>query len=118
MTEIVKGYSWPGNVRELKHYVERMAAMGSDGAEDGNLPTSLAKHTTSASGMGAVEFAFPTGGAISLVEGEKRVIKQALVAANGNRQRVADVLGIGRTTLYRKMRAYDLFEKSDGVPPT
>jgi two-component system, NtrC family, response regulator HydG len=89
-------YSWPGNVRELQHAIERAVIM-SDQAE-----------------LTSRDFLFS-----SRREGDKREVfnlddmeKNAITAAirkyNGNMSKVAKELGVGRTTLYRKMIKYKL----------
>jgi len=111
-------YDWPGNVRELKHCIERMAAMHSEGAMEDALPTALLYLRSSASPQqpsGAVdesllgEELFPRIlPAISIPESEKQAIERALAATRGERALAAGILGIGRTTLYRKMKQYRL----------
>jgi DNA-binding NtrC family response regulator len=111
-------YDWPGNVRELKHCVERMAAMHSDGAMEDALPSALV-YARSAAGVHRLASALdesllqeelfqPASAAISLPECERKAIERALTATNGERGRTAEILGIGRTTLYRKMKQYKL----------
>lgn len=90
-------YSWPGNVRELQHAVERAVIM-SDHAE-----------------LGPNDFLFASATdnrmkseALNLDDMEKRAIAQAIRKYHGNMSRVAKELGVGRTTLYRKMAKYGL----------
>jgi DNA-binding NtrC family response regulator len=113
-------YDWPGNVRELKHCIDRMAAMLSEGAlQTQCLPSALQYHQT-AYGLhklsGAIEAGrlgdmpefemAPKSPVISLPESEKQMIANALGATRGERAKAAALLGIGRTTLYRKMKQY------------
>jgi DNA-binding NtrC family response regulator len=117
--EAFLAYDWPGNVRELKHCVERMAVMQSEGAlQTADLPTALQNHMA-ASGLDQLAVFADTGDlpsftvppispVISIPESEKQTICSALAAAGGARGRAAKMLGIGRTTLYRKMKAYRL----------
>jgi DNA-binding NtrC family response regulator len=111
-------YDWPGNVRELKHCIERMAAMHSEGAMEDALPSALLYARSAASLhqlSSAVDDAFlreelfPRAlPAISIPESEKQAIERALAVTHGERGRTAAILGIGRTTLYRKMKQYRL----------
>jgi DNA-binding NtrC family response regulator len=111
-------YDWPGNVRELKHCIERMAAMASEGAAEDVLPTQLLQTRNAAIFDGSLadvpneplseEFHAPVTPVISIPESEKQAIVRALRATNGERGRAAAALGIGRTTLYRKMKQYGL----------
>jgi transcriptional regulator of acetoin/glycerol metabolism len=117
-------YDWPGNVRELKHCIDRLNALQSEGVlQMANLPTALQYHC-SASGLeklsGAIahantspdclpDFAMtPKSPVISLPESERRTIAQALASTGGERGKAARLLGIGRTTLYRKMKQYGI----------
>jgi DNA-binding NtrC family response regulator len=111
-------YEWPGNVRELKHCIDRMAAMSSAGGAEDALPSALDQS------RGAVtlqRWPDDTGGqalheefhprpasVISIPESEKQAIVRALAATHRERGRAAAMLGIGRTTLYRKMKQYGL----------
>jgi DNA-binding NtrC family response regulator len=91
-------YPWPGNVRELKHAVERAVIMSDNGSFplDGiMLPPSLGLET-------------PHGDILNLDELEKQAIRRALAQFQGNLTRSAQALGLGRTTLYRKMARHGL----------
>ncbi|HEX3744727.1 MAG TPA: sigma-54 dependent transcriptional regulator [Bryobacteraceae bacterium] len=116
--DVMQSYDWPGNVRELKHCVERMAAMQSEGAlQMADLPSALQYHQAS-SGIGSLADAVdwdgdlpqislaPRSPVISLPDSEKQTIGAALAATRGERAKAARLLGIGRTTLYRKMKEY------------
>jgi transcriptional regulator with GAF, ATPase, and Fis domain len=117
-------YDWPGNVRELKHCIDRLNALQSEGVlQMADLPTALQYHR-SASGLeklsGAIALAGPSpdclpdfamtpkSPVISLPESERRTIAQALASTGGERGKAARLLGIGRTTLYRKMKQYGI----------
>ncbi len=103
--EYLQRYAWPGNVRELENVMER-AVLLSKGPEIGveDLPPSLL--TQSAVGNPQ------RYGQMSLKEAmakpEKNIIRAALEANNWNRQETARALQINRTTLYKKMKRYEL----------
>jgi DNA-binding NtrC family response regulator len=116
--DVLESYDWPGNVRELKHCVERMAAMQSEGAlQMADLPSALQYHQAAA-GLESLSDAVawdrdlprvslsPRSPVISLPDSEKQTIGAALAATHGERAKAARILGIGRTTLYRKMKEY------------
>lgn len=93
-------YEWPGNVRELENCIQRALALGAGPLiQVKDLPTNLL---------------YPAGGgsegsdAVTLHEVERRAIMQALEAAGGDRVRAAKLLGIGKTTIYRKLKEYGL----------
>ena len=93
-------YDWPGNIRELRNCLER-AMTSCDGpvirAEDLFLNSELAcpkqEHTSNQN-------------IIPLKELEKQTILQAISVTGGDKLLAARLLGIGKTTLYRKLRAY------------
>jgi DNA-binding NtrC family response regulator len=109
-------YDWPGNVRELKHCIDRMAAMYSVGAAELSLPTAILNQISppppeilETLDGGLPEFvAAAAVPVISLAQSERKEIERALAATHGERRRAANLLGIGRTTLYRKMKQYGL----------
>ena len=112
-------YDWPGNVRELKHSVDRMAAMHSEGAlQVWELPTALQNHihanglqrlSEAVGGCAAEEVRLaPRSPVISIPEVQKQAIASALAATGGEKGKAARLLGIGRTTLYRKMKEYGI----------
>ena len=107
----VLAYDYPGNVRQLVSLVEQMAAFAArDGSIDvADLPEDLLEPRRSP----APEYA-PVGDGSLLAESERAAIEGAL-ARYENLSDVARELGIGRTTLWRKMRQYQLHRVS-GLP--
>jgi DNA-binding NtrC family response regulator len=114
-------YDWPGNVRELKHCIDRMAAVQSEGAlQMADLPSALRNYQTTPNlqNLSDVleqhpfeEFVKgPVSPVISIPESEKQAILKALAQTRWERTRAARLLGIGRTTLYRKMKEYGFRE--------
>jgi DNA-binding NtrC family response regulator len=105
MSELM-AYDWPGNVRELENAIERMVAFNSGPVlQRGDLPTALAGPRLPSDCELAAARA-PQPGVRRLDEMEREAIVQALSYTNGDRSRAAELLGIGRTTLYRRMKAY------------
>jgi transcriptional regulator with GAF, ATPase, and Fis domain len=102
----LRRYDWPGNVRELENAVERavIIAQGRMIAID-DLPHAV--KGAQASKTIEVE----VGATIDEVE--KRVILQTLVYTRGDRSRAAQILGIGRKTLYRKLQQYNHLEANE-----
>jgi two-component system response regulator HydG len=92
-------YDWPGNVRELENAIERAIALGSGPIlSAGDLPTSLQYRTNEQ--LPQNEELLP------LEELERRAILRALREAGGDKLAAARILGIGKTTLYRKLKQY------------
>ncbi len=117
--EALVSYDWPGNVRELKNCVERMAAMHSEGMlQLADLPSALQNHQAAAMVQQPPEASdqtpetefchVPRSPVISIPASEKQAIVNALANTHGHLSHAAGLLGIGRTTLYRKMKQYGI----------
>ena len=91
-------YDWPGNIRELQHVIERAVIL----AETDTLTECNLHLQDSAAATGS------TTDGLSLESLEREAIRQALLRNNGNLTQAARELGLGRTTLYRKMERYGL----------
>ncbi|MEA2623986.1 MAG: hypothetical protein QOD06_31 [Candidatus Binatota bacterium] len=99
--ELLAHYSWPGNIRELRNVLEHAIIMAEgDAIQESDLPAFLRGSRNGKSG--ALDF-----GEISLGELERRHI-QRLLETKSDLGTVARILGIGRTTLWRKMKEYGL----------
>jgi len=92
-------YDWPGNVRELENAVERAVALGSGPIlHMGDLPSNLQQ--------GGSDKSLDSDELTTLDEMERRAILRALRETNGDKLAAARLLGIGKTTLYRKLKQY------------
>jgi two-component system, NtrC family, response regulator HydG len=92
----LKGYHWPGNVRELRHTIERLVIMSDNGVAQADallMPSAVAPAEAAT---------------LNLEELEKQTIQRAIAQHQGNLSKAAESLGLGRTTLYRKMTRYGL----------
>ena len=128
--EAMLSYDWPGNVRELENCIQHMVAINSGPLlHVGDLPSNLQNHllqkktqyltaAAASTWQAPAETAegiearptFPAQSApiIPLMELERRAIMNALDYTKGDRAVAAHLLGIGRTTLYRKLKEYQL----------
>jgi DNA-binding NtrC family response regulator len=93
-------HDWPGNVRELENCIQRALALGA-GPEIlvRDLPSNLVYAMQDEAGKQRFS---------TLREIERDAIRQALEITGGDRLRAAKLLGIGKTTVYRKIKEYDL----------
>jgi two-component system response regulator AtoC len=96
--KILVDYDFPGNVRELKHIIER-AVILVDGKtiERKHLPVRFLQEMQPAGPLAPITFA-------TLAEREKRYIVEVLEATNGNKSKTAEILGISRAALWRKLK--------------
>ena len=106
-------YDWPGNVRELENAVEHGATMASGGEiQLGHLPTQLQNEglaaLRSAVHAGRALQAAPAEEVVPLALQERRAILDAIRKTQGDKLTAAKLLGIGKTTLYRKLKEYGI----------
>ncbi|MGH9718941.1 MAG: sigma-54-dependent transcriptional regulator [Bryobacteraceae bacterium] len=85
-------YTWPGNVRQLQHLIERLTILTSGERIDGE---------TVRDALASMEP--KEHGGETLADAESEQIKKVLAATGGNKSRAAQILGIERKTLYRKL---------------
>jgi len=132
--EAMLSYEWPGNIRELENCIQHMVAVNTGPLlHVPDLPSMLQNHLAakraqyfSAAASGSATSLKPLGEALAhdhrapvdpnaprspvlpLSEVERQAILGALEFTNGDRAVAAHLLGIGRTTLYRKLKEYQL----------
>jgi len=97
-------YDWPGNVRELENCLERCCAFTSGPMiHIGDLPpaiSNLQRDSAKSDGQG------PAGKIVPMSELERQTILDTIAQLNGDKLLAARMLGIGKTTLYRKLKEY------------
>jgi transcriptional regulator with PAS, ATPase and Fis domain len=107
--EYLERYPWPGNVRELENVIERAALLSKSkfiGPED--LPNPI-KAEQSRQPKQYKQMSLK----VALAGPEKDIIRQALQANHWNRQATAKALTINRTTLFKKMKHYGLYDEAE-----
>jgi DNA-binding NtrC family response regulator len=98
-------YPWPGNVRELRNSVESAVVMASSGLVSlDDLPPNVRSSSEER------DVRVPVGS--TLEDAEKILIRETLAAQGGNKSRSAEILGIGRKTLYQKIEEYGIEERA------
>ncbi len=98
--QLLRRYRWPGNVRELENALERAAVLAdSSTIEARHLPDSI---------RGRGWPGEPIEHVPALHEAEYEAILRAASACQGNLTKMAEMLGIGRTTLWRKIKASNI----------
>ena len=109
----LQAYRWPGNIRELRNFAENSVVMRQGrtldtadldprftAQEPARAAVATEPPTAPAPGMSSAQAGLNVG------ENEKRLIREALVAAHGNKTLAAERLGISRRTLHRKIAAW------------
>jgi transcriptional regulator with PAS, ATPase and Fis domain len=103
LVQLFERHPWPGNVRELQNVLQRLVLLAGRRALTPELldsdPDLVRSFGRSAAGK---------DDSLTLRSGEKEQIRRAIVAAHGNRLRAAQILGVSRATLYRKLRQHGI----------
>jgi DNA-binding NtrC family response regulator len=107
--ELLMQHDWPGNVRELENVIHRSLLVAS---KPELTPDDLPRELTAAR-AGAAAADDGAGELRSLEELERRAIESAIAHFSGNLSDAARQLGIGRSTLYRKLEQYGLRPTKD-----
>lgn len=99
-------FDWPGNIRQLRNCIESAVVMcGSKNITLDDLPPTV----RGSSDLNTI----PIPAGITMNEAEKIIIQQNLVINKGNKSKTADVLGIGRKTLHRKLEEYGIGDEKE-----
>jgi two-component system response regulator HydG len=118
---VMQEYDWPGNVRELENAIERACALSSGPVlHMGDLPTQLQNYRmhksveAAATAGGEVQQITAGGEIVSIAEMEKQAILGTIRQLKGDKLMAAKLLGIGKTTLYRKLKEYSITDVMGG----
>ena len=102
-------YDWPGNIRQLRNCLESAVVMSSDNTiRLADLPEPIRDAEQTAT----IHIRIGT----TLAEAERHIIMETLTAYKGNKSKTADILGIGRKTLHRKLDEYTSGTTPDILP--
>ena len=98
--QILSAYHWPGNARELRNFCENIVVLkrGGEITEYDLEPRFLS--TGDEDGDNQI---VPNSDDLSVEENEKRLLRNALMRSDGNRTKAAEMLGVSRRTLHRKL---------------
>jgi two-component system, NtrC family, response regulator HydG len=111
---LMVAYPWPGNIRELRNAVEYafvLAKGKSIGVE--HLPEKLSAHTPGTADWAVYPVRQPAvSGTISVKQSEKADLVDALHKADGNQTRAAQILGVSRVTVWKRMKKHGIALKN------
>ena len=112
---ILTNYDWPGNIRELENIIERATILDTDGIiEREDLPEIILNRSTYLSpGLGTKVIEAFSSLKHALQEPEKVHILRVLKEVGWNKKKAATKLGVNRTTLYNKLRKYNIISEQE-----
>lgn len=103
---VLQAYRWPGNIRELRNFCENLVVLKQGGEVNEYDLDPRFLHTQEPDTVGddaLTPMYAPPSGLLSKEENEKRLLRNALVQSHGNRTKAAQLMGISRRTLHRKL---------------
>ena len=109
----LQAHPWPGNIRELRNFAENAVVLHRGGKlseydidprfRQATAPAALPAPGQGSGGGAGGAPATAAGGSLSVEENEKHLLREALIKARGNRTKAAQLMGISRRTLHRKI---------------
>jgi DNA-binding NtrC family response regulator len=107
--KVLQAYAWPGNVREVRNFCENAVVLRRGRSlSEFDLDAKYRQGGTAAQGRPE-----NAANALSVEENERRLLREALVKVRGNRTRAAELLGISRRTLHRKIAQWPELDVTD-----
>ena len=109
----LQAYSWPGNIRELRNFCENAVVLRKGGKlTEFDLDPRFRGAPGSGPTAGGPADA-GTASTLSVEQNEKRILREALIKSRGNRTKAAELMGISRRTLHRKLAQWPELDVTD-----
>ncbi|MDO8539822.1 MAG: sigma-54 dependent transcriptional regulator [Opitutaceae bacterium] len=112
----LQAYPWPGNIRELRNFCENAVVLRRGGSltEYDLEPKFRGEAARMGSAPGTTSgTTLPASASLSVEENEKRLLREALLKARGNRTKAAELMGVSRRTLHRKIAQWPGLDVTD-----
>ncbi|MBW7896222.1 MAG: sigma-54-dependent Fis family transcriptional regulator [Opitutaceae bacterium] len=107
-------YPWPGNIRELRNFCENAVVLHRGGTlSEYDLDLKFRGGVTPGGDSAGGTAALPVSNPLSVEENEKRLLREALIKVRGNRTKAAELMGISRRTLHRKLAQWPELDVMD-----
>lgn len=107
--ELLTAYEWPGNIRELQNCIySAMTVAAGSSVEPADLPSRICSEEPDEAKVEAAGTSLAEIAGKATEQAEREAIQNALAKTGGNREKAAELLGIGRKTLYRKFEQYGI----------
>jgi two-component system, NtrC family, response regulator AtoC len=107
-------YPWPGNIRELRNFSENAVVLRRGGKlTEYDLEPKFRGEAGPVSGQSAGKSAAFTANPLSVEENEKHLLREALLKSRGNRTKAAQLMGVSRRTLHRKLAQWPELDVTD-----
>ncbi len=111
--QTLQAYPWPGNVRELRNFAENAVVLHHGGAlTEYDLDAKYRAAPAPAAGPAGAAAA-PAANPLSVEQNERRLLREALIKARGNRTKAAELMGLSRRTLHRKLAQWPELDVTD-----
>lgn len=110
----LQAYAWPGNIRELRNFCENAVVLRRGGSlTEYDLEPKYRGDEPGGAPGGKPAAGVPVPSSLSVEENEKRLLREALLKARGNRTKAAELMGVSRRTLHRKISQWPELDVTD-----